>query len=473
MNTLPRLKPCCFYDIVVEVALVRPGPMQGRAVNLYLRRRAGREEVTYLHPLLQPALRQTLGVPLFQEQLMHIASDAAALSGARADQLRRAMGAKRSTERMEALKGNLMAGRKVRGIDLPTRERIYEQLRCFAHFGFPESHSFSFAHIVYASAWLKVHAPEHFYATILACQPMGFYSPATLVQDARRHGVRILGPSVNDSLLEAGVGRVGEGSFGNIYRAGRADPLPSRQIVPLDADPTLAVPIGLSQVRGLGRAAERIIEARERGIFDSQADLARMAHLSAGDMEKLALSGALECLGVGRREGVWAAGALAICETHSGQWQPFLPESEIGTRAPNLSPLSHTESMCSDIRAMGLTPGEHPFCCVRSTLPPGTLRASDLGRHLDGRIVDVAGMVTHRQQPHTGRGVTFLSVEDETGFVNVSVPVGAREKFRRVSLESAALLVRGRLEWDGAISIRAFRLTSVNLPVEERSRAFR
>lgn len=192
MNTLPRLKPRCFYDIVVEVALVRPGPMQGRAVNPYLRRRAGREEVTYLHPLLQPALRQTLGVPLFQEQLMHIASDAAGLSGARADQLRRAMGAKRSTERMEALKGNLMAGRKVRGIDLPTRERIYEQLRCFAHFGFPESHSFSFAHIVYASAWLKVHAPEHFYATILACQPMGFYSPATLVQDARRHGVRIL-----------------------------------------------------------------------------------------------------------------------------------------------------------------------------------------------------------------------------------------------------------------------------------------
>lgn len=182
MNTLPRLKPRCFYDIVVEVALVRPGPMQGRTVNPYLRRRAGREEVTYLHPLLQPALR-------------------------------RAMGAKRSTERMEALKGNLMAGRKVRGIDLPTRERIYEQLRCFAHFGFPESHSFSFAHIVYASAWLKVHAPEHFYATILACQPMGFYSPATLVQDARRHGVRILGPSVNDSLLEAGVGRVGEGSF--------------------------------------------------------------------------------------------------------------------------------------------------------------------------------------------------------------------------------------------------------------------
>ena len=149
---------------------------------------------------------------------------------------------------------------------------------------------------------------------------------------------------------------MGEGSFGNIYRAGRADPLPSRQIVPLDADPTLAVPIGLSQVRGLGRAAERIIEARERGIFESQADLARMAHLSAGDMEKLALSGALECLGVGRREGVWAAEALALCETHSGQWQPFLPESEIGTQAPNLSPLSRTESMCSDIRAMGLTP---------------------------------------------------------------------------------------------------------------------
>ena len=471
MNTLPRLKPRCFYDIVVEVALIRPGPIQGRAVNPYLRRRAGREAVTYLHPLLEPALRQTLGVPLFQEQLMRIAADAAGLSGAQADQLRRAMGAKRSSERMEALRADLMTGMAARGIDAPTRERIFGQLKGFADFGFPESHSFSFAHIVYASAWLKVHAPEHFYAAILASQPMGFYSPATLVQDARRHGVRVLAPSVNDSLLDASVER-GAASASS-YRAGRSDPLPSRQIVPVDVDPSLAVRIGLSQVRGLGKAAERILEARKEGPFESQADLARRAHLGEGDMEKLALSGALECLGVGRREGMWAAGALAVPEADSAQWQPFLPGTEVGARPPTLPSPSRVELMRSDMRTMGLTPGEHPFSSVRGELPDGVLKARELGEHLDGRIVDVAGVVTHRQRPHTGAGVTFLSLEDETGFVNVSISPGTWEKFRRVALESEAMLVRGTLEADGAVNVRAFRLTPVILPIRVRSRDFR
>ena len=473
MNTLPRLKPRCFYDIVVEVALIRPGPIQGNSVNPYLRRRAGREEVTYLHPLLEPALRQTLGVPLFQEQLMRIATDAAGFSGARADQLRRAMGAKRSPERMEALKGDLMAGMEERGIDAPTRERIFEQLKGFADFGFPESHSFSFAHIVYASSWLKVHAPEHFYAAILASQPMGFYSPATLVQDARRHGVRVVGPSVNDSLVDASVQCVGK-QAGEDYHAGRSERLPSRGLVPLDVDSSLAVRIGLSQVRGLGAAAARIVEARLEGPFANQADLARRAHMSASDMEKLAMAGALECLGVGRREGTWAAGALAQPTARAGQWQPFLPGTEVGSVVPDLPPLSEEGHMRLDVASTGLTVGTHPFAYVRSALPEGVLRTGDLGHHLAGRIVDVAGIVTHRQRPHTGAGVTFLSLEDETGLVNVSVSVGAWKKFRRVCLESSALLVRGTLEWgDGAISVQAFRITPVGLPVDVKSRDFR
>ena len=472
MNTLPRLKPRCFYDIVVEVALVRPGPIQGRAVNPYLRRRAGREAVTYLHPLLEPALRQTLGVPLFQEQLMRIASDAAGLSGARADQLRRAMGAKRSPERMEALKGDLMAGMEARGIDAPTRERIFDQLKGFADFGFPESHSFSFAHIVYASAWLKVHAPEHFYAAILSSQPMGFYSPATLVQDARRHGVRVAGPSVNASFLDAGVQLAPSAS--EEYREGRPDPLPSRQVVPLDVDPSLVLRIGLSSVRGLGGAATRIVAAREAGVFTSQADLAARAHLSAADMEKLALAGALECLGVSRREGAWSAGALAAPTSRRGEWQPFLPGTEVGTRVPDLPALTPAGQMCADVEAMGLTPGRHPFSYLRACLPSTVLRAADLGAHLDGRIVEVAGLVTHRQRPHTGGGVTFLSLEDDTGYVNVSVAVGTWNKFRRVGLESDALLVSGTLEWgDGAINVRAFRLRTIDLPIDVRSRDFR
>ena len=472
MNTLPRLKPRCFYDIVVEVALIRPGPIQGRSVNPYLRRRSGREEVTYLHPLLEPALRQTLGVPLFQEQLMRIASDAAGLSGARADQLRRAMGAKRSPERMEALKEDLMAGMEARGIDAPTRERIFDQLKGFADFGFPESHSFSFAHIVYASAWLKVHAPEHFYAAILSSQPMGFYSPATLVQDARRHGVRVAGPSVNDSFLDAGVQLATVAP--EDYREGRPDPLPSRQVVPLDVDPSLVLRIGLSSVRGLGGAAARIVAARELGAFTSQADLAARAHLSATDMEKLALAGALECLGVSRREGAWSAGALAAPTSRRGEWQPFLPGTEVGTRVPDLPALTPAGQMCADVEAMGLTPGRHPFSYLRDCLPSTVLRAADLGAHLDGRIVEVAGLVTHRQRPHTGGGVTFLSLEDDTGYVNVSVAVGTWNKFRRVGLESDALLVSGTLEWgDGAINVRAFRLRAVELPIDVRSRDFR
>lgn len=405
---------------------------------------------------------------------MRIATDAAGLSGARADQLRRAMGAKRSPERMEALKGELMAGMEERGIDTLTRERIFDQLKAFADFGFPESHSFSFAHIVYASAWLKVHAPEHFYAAILSSQPMGFYSSATLVQDARRHGVTVLGPSVNDSFLDTGVqcapGVPGEQE----YREGRPDPLPSRQVIPLDVDEELVVRIGLSSVRGLGRAAERIVRVRETGAFSSQADLANRAHLSASDMECLAMAGALECLGVGRREGTWAAGALAAPTARQGEWQPFLPGTEVGTLVPDLPPLTRTEQMRADIEATGLTPGEHPFSYLRGDLSPGVLRAAELGAHLDGRIVDVAGLVTHRQRPHTGGGVTFLSLEDESGFVNVSVAVGTWNKFRRIGLESGALLVRGTLEWgDGAVNVRAFRLAPVCLPIQVRSRDFR
>lgn len=403
---------------------------------------------------------------------MRIASDAAGLSGARADQLRRAMGAKRSPERMEALKGDLMAGMEARGIDAPTRERIFDQLKGFADFGFPESHSFSFAHIVYASAWLKVHAPEHFYAAILSSQPMGFYSPATLVQDARRHGVRVAGPSVNASFLDAGVQLAPSAS--EEYREGRPDPLPSRQVVPLDVDPALVLRIGLSSVRGLGGAATRIVAAREEGVFTSQADLAARAHLSAADMEKLALAGALECLGVSRREGAWSAGALAAPTSRRGEWQPFLPGTEVGTRVPDLPTLTPAAQMCADVEAMGLTPGRHPFSYLRDRLPSTVLRAADLGAHLDGRIVEVAGLVTHRQRPHTGGGVTFLSLEDDTGYVNVSVAVGTWNKFRRVGLESDALLVSGTLEWgDGAINVRAFRLRSIDLPIVVRSRDFR
>lgn len=283
-----------------------------------------------------------------------------------------------------------------------------------------------------------------------------------------------MGPSVNDSLVDASVQRMEGADTGEAYREGRAQSLPTRGVVPLDVDSDLAVRIGLSQVRGLGAAAERIVTARREGAFTSQADLARRAHVSSSDMEKLAMAGALECLGVGRREGAWAAGALAQPSARAGQWQPFLPGTEVGSTVPDLPSLSEAERMRSDVASTGLTPGTHPFTYVRDSLPESVLRAGELGQHLAGCIVDVAGAVTHRQRPHTGAGITFLSLEDETGFVNISVSVGAWTKFRRVCLESNALLVRGTLEWgDGAINIQAFKITPVALPVEVKSRDFR
>ncbi len=463
MNTLPRLAPRCFYDIVVEVALIRPGPIQGRAVNPYLRRRRGREEVSYLHPLMRPALEKTLGVPLFQEQLMQIAIDVAGFSPSQADRLRRAMGAKRSPERMEELRPALMEGMAARGVGPEARERIFEQLKGFADFGFPESHAFSFAHIVYASAWLKIHHPEDFYAGLLAAQPMGFYSPASLVHDARRHGVRVLGPDVSHSGVSASV------VFPSAKHLGPA-PLASAP-VPLDVDPSAALRLGLDEVRGLSEAAERIIEARIDGPFESLASLAARAELSESEIVRLAKADALASLGVSRREGVWAAGAVG-----RASWgQPYLPGTEVGARAPALPEMTEVEALQSDYEATGLSTSRHPFDLLRPELAGrGVLSASEVGEGLDGELVTVAGIVTHRQRPHTAKGITFLTLEDETGLLNVSCQKGMWEAHRLVALSSRALEIRGRVEYgDGAVNIEAYRMRPVALPVGVRSRDFR
>ncbi len=252
MATLPRLRPRSFYDIVVEVALIRPGPIQGDSVNPYINRRRGREKVTYLHPLLEPALEKTLGVPLFQEQLMQIAIDVADFSPAEADQLRKAMGAKRSTERMEALRARLLEGMARNGVTGEVAEKIYDKLKAFADFGFPESHAFSFAYLVYASAWLKVHHPEAFYAALLAAQPMGFYSPQSLVADARRHGVRVVRADVQRSQVQAVVERSGDPEPAAVLPDDvPREPRTGRPLV--DPDPRLAVRLGLARCAGSGR----------------------------------------------------------------------------------------------------------------------------------------------------------------------------------------------------------------------------
>lgn len=460
MNTLPRMAPRCFYDIVVEVALIRPGPIQGHAVNPYLRRRRGREEVTYLHPLMKPALEKTLGVPLFQEQLMQIAIDVAGFTPAQADQLRRAMGSKRSIDRMEELRPAFMAGMEERGVGPKERQQIFEQLRGFADFGFPESHAFSFAHIVYASAWLKVHHPEHFYAAILAAQPMGFCSPASLIHDARRHGVAVAGPDVSSSLADASVEEA-EGS----------EEAPRASGVSLDVNPRLRVRLGLKQIRGLGEAVPRIVAARADGPFRSLDDLAVRAELSASQLERLAKSGALASLRIGRRQGLWAAGAIG-----QEDWgQPFLPGLQLAPETPQLPVMTDIDILKADYEASGASVSAHPMEFLRANLRTRGVRAvGEIGGEEAGRIVSVAGIITHRQRPPAAGGTTFLSLEDETGLINVSCSRGMWDANGRVALESQAVEMRGRVEYcDGAVNIVGYWMRPLRLPVGVSSRDFR
>ncbi|MGF0116641.1 error-prone DNA polymerase [Promicromonospora sp. Marseille-Q5078] len=465
MATLPRLQPRQFYDIVIEVALIRPGPIQGGSVHPYIERARGREPVTFLHPLLESSLAKTKGVPLFQEQLMQMAIDVAGFSAKESDQLRRAMGSKRSVERMEELRGRLLEGMREKGVDdAGVREEIYDKLKAFADFGFPESHAYSFAYLVYASSWLKVHHPAAFYAGLLAAQPMGFYSPQSLAADARRHGVQVLRPDVNASRALAGVERLAE--------AGAEAPAPPDAGFGPAPDPALAVRLGLSAVRGIGDdLAERMVAEREEGgPFRDLRDLARRVGLSTARLEGLATAGATEGLGAGRREALWAAGAL-------GQEGPgTLPGVSVGVDAPTLPGMTPVEVDVADAWATGITPGStSPLEHVREGLErAGVLTVAGVCATEPGRRVAVGGVVTHRQRPGTAGGVTFLSLEDETGLLNVICSAGLWRRFAVVARGAPAMVVRGRVESaDGAVNLLAEHLAPLRLPVATRSRDFR
>ncbi|WP_297083926.1 error-prone DNA polymerase [uncultured Demequina sp.] len=480
MATLPRLRPRRFYDIVIEVALIRPGPIQGGSVHPYINRARGREPVTYLHPLLEKSLGKTLGVPLFQEQLMQMAMDCAGFDGSLADQLRRAMGSKRSPERMEALRARFMVGANERGITADVAEQIFDKLKAFSDFGFPESHSYSFAYLVYASSWLKVHRPAAFYAGLLAAQPMGFYSPQSLAADARRHGQVVLRPSVERSDVLARVERLAE----------PFEP-PAETRVDMAAlthvDRSLAVRIGLSAVRGLGEdAAQAIVDARAERPFASLTDMARRVRvrpagvrgeaglapekgLTVAQWEALATAGALEPLGVTRREGLWASGALAR------EGPDTLEGVETGVDAPMLPGMSAVEEAVADVWAAGVSADSYPTVFVRDGLDAqGVLTVAGVLGHEAERRVTVAGVVTHRQRPGTAKGVTFISLEDETGFLNVICSKGVWRRFQAVARRSPALVIRGRIERaDGATNLVAEHLSPLSLKVPAKSRDFR
>ena len=460
MATLPRLRPEKFYDLVIEVALIRPGPIQGGSVHPYMRRRHGAEVADLPHPLMKHALGKTLGVPLFQEQMMQIAMDCAGFSPTEADRLRQAMSSKRAPERIEELRERLLTGMTERGIPLEVAEDIYVKILAFSSYGFPESHAISFAYLVYASSWLKCYYPAAFTAALLRAQPMGFYAPASLIGDARRHGVRVRGIDINAS-----------GVLATLEPAECRDPDYAREPArePAGGEPVPGQPVirlGLSEVRNLGTsAAEEIVAGQPYADLE---DFARRTTTPAAALEALALGGAFGCFRVSRREALWAAGAAATIRP--GQ----LPGTTLGMTAPPLPVMTAAEETFADLWATG-TYGTHPIEHIRELLEAdGILRCASLTTARNGAQVAVGGLVTHRQQPGTARGVVFLSLEDESGMANIICPPTVWQRYRKIGVDANALLIYGKVErLEGAVSLLATRLKRLKVVAAARSRDFR
>jgi error-prone DNA polymerase len=426
MAMLPRLRPRKFYDLVIEVAIVRPGPIQGGMVHPYLRRRTGEEEVRMPHPNLAPILDRTLGVPLFQEQVMQLAIVGAGYSGGDADQLRRDMAAWRRNGKLERHRERLLAGFAKNGIDREFAERLYQSIEGFGEYGFPESHAASFALLVYASSWLKVHHPAAFAAGLINSQPMGFYSPGTIVKDAERHGVEVLPARVDasdwDCTLE-GVDRS------------------------IDGDPP-ALRLGLRLVRGLGEPAGKRIEgARRASAFMGVEDLAMRARIEKRELDLLARAGALAGFGLGRREAMWKAQ-----EPRAGADEEDLFAGVEGELAePSLPELSRAQQLVLDYRMTGVAVGDHAMSVVRPKLPKHYRSARDLMTMAHGSRVSTAGMVICRQRPQTASGVVFVTLEDETGFTNLILWPRTFERWRHVATTSTMLAAHGKIEREGDV----------------------
>ncbi|MDO4928852.1 MAG: PHP domain-containing protein [Corynebacterium sp.] len=414
LATLPRLRPQKFFDLVIEVALIRPGPIQGGAVHPYLRRRNGQEAVTYDDPLLERALGKTLGIPLFQEQIMQLAMDAANFSAGEADQLRRAMGSKRSLEKMQALRDRFFAGTAANS--LACGEKLWKQIMAFATYGFPEAHAQSFAAIVYYSAWFKYYYPAQFCVGLLRAQPMGFYSPQTLLADAKRHGVQVLPIDVNASQFEATIENG-------------------------------AIRLGLNMVQSIAHDFSHLAPFRDIE------DLSYRAGLSTKQVTALAKAGALDCFGASRRQAMWQAGVAATAQPD------MLPGLSVVT-APPLPTMSMFELIASDIALTGVS-DKHPMQLLRAELDTqGVLPAARLLEPSDGSRVTIAGVITHRQRPVTAE-VLFLGMEDETGLMNVVITPGLEERYPIVKT-ARAVIVRGIIQNANEVaSITADKITEL------------
>jgi error-prone DNA polymerase len=507
MATLPRLKPACFYDLVVQVAIIRPGPIVGQMVHPYLNRRAGREPVTYPHPSLEPILKRTLGVPLFQEQLLRMAMVAAGFTGGQAEELRRAMGFKRSEQRMRVIERQLREGMARQRITGEPAEQIITSIASFALYGFPESHAASFALLAYASAYLKVHYPAAFFAALLNNQPMGFYHPATLVKDAQRHGVRFAAIDVERSAWECSIEPDGRVRLGLRYVTGLREPV-GRAIAAASARPP-APPVRCPKC-GCDDPSLLECEAPEPGStficfcnlcahdwtaprgaarrFESLEALIRHSGAHRDEMRVLAEIGALAAFGRDRRTALWQVekavrptGELFGVTNDEGRLtnesadDPNHPSSSVPRHSP-LPPMQPLDRMVADFAGTGLTIGPHPMTFQREMLAlKGVLRAIDLPRQRPGRRVRVAGCVITRQRPGTAKGFVFLTLEDETGISNVIVRPDVYDSNRLPIVEASFVIVEGRLQHeDGVTAVRAERVQPVaGLPIDVESHDFR
>jgi error-prone DNA polymerase len=485
MSMLPRLKPRSFYDLVIEVAIVRPGPIQGDMVHPYLRRRNGEEPVTYPSEAIRGVLQKTLGVPLFQEQAMRLAVAAAGFTPGEADQLRRAMGAWRRPGVIDQFRKRLIEGMRANGLAPEYAEAVFRQIRGFGEYGFPESHAASFALLVYVSAWLKCHYQAAFTAALLNSQPMGFYAPAQLVRNAREHGVEVRPADVNFSRWDCTL--EDEECKMNNEKCKMQDEessLPS-PFSPLPS-PSLALRLGFRMVSGFSEAhARRIEEAQAAGPFRSLDDFARRTGLTRAVIVRLAKAGAFGSLGLDRRGALWHALAqearqerLPLFEEKE-EWkmrnepckieieeepEPKPPRHDIPL--PRMSP---AQEVLADYRTTGLSLRAHPMRFLRKGLEGmGVVPAQRLATWPNGKPVRVAGVVLVRQRPGTAKGITFVTLEDETGTANLIIRPDVWKKFRTAALGATVLLAHGRLQREGlVIHVLVTRLENLSGRMQE------
>jgi error-prone DNA polymerase len=437
MAMLPRLKPANYYDLVIEVAIVRPGPIQGGMVHPYLRRRQGIEPVVYPSDAVKNVLERTLGVPIFQEQVMQLAVVAADFTPGESDQLRRSMAAWKRKGGLEPFERRLIEGMRRNGYDETFARQIYQQILGFGEYGFPESHAASFALLVYISAWLKRYEPATFTCALLNSQPMGFYSPSQLTQDLRRHGVIILPADATLSDWECTPEELAASDPSIVVPAEAGTQSQTRQP---------ALRLGLCLVKGFSQAAgERLVAARRARRFADAADLACRARLNRHDMEALAAAGALASLSGHRRSALWDIAGIE-------RMPPVLDDAPIDETAPVLVPPGEGDDIVADYASLGFTLGRHPVALLRERLARQRMStAAELRGLPHGRVARVTGLVTGRQRPGTASGVTFVTLEDETGMVNVIVWRDLAERQRKELLRSSLLTVYGTLEREGEV----------------------